>query len=491
MEYNKRRNILQVGSLKFESRPFKIRGMEVVKVDIKNVRDGLNEACAIIVAEQADKMGFIREAFKSLKPLAENYGLSFVAIAESNTHWKLLQQYWKELKIGDPENIYTLDLDAIEIAAENIRNYDPGPPLGKPKILNLDTPLSRHMRHILRRAFCDCDRIYLEPLGGGKASLGVFCVHAWLKKSVVGPRPLPFFIKIDESQRIEAELANYHYYAEFYIPFYLRPNLDQERCVKIKRLSAIVGNFVEDARPLRNALRSNEAPGVLFSLFENSLKGFRAQPSDKNTDEWSLEDFVTDRARTKEISKEVIRCAQKLGLKLLPADIESLLIKKIKGVKQHFRPYHGDLHSGNIMVRGKDAILIDFSSVQNGPLAADPAALEVSLVFSIDDNDRLKQFGEWKKFVNEIYKGNPTHQLPSAEKKPGSFSWLRKAIREIRHVLLGCDYKQKETTAILATYLIRFARLPLEDCKNSLKRLDLLHHAYALVVAERIVKSLK
>ncbi len=357
--------------------------------------------------------------------------------------------------------------------------------------------LSPKVRHLLGRAFCDCDRIYLESLVGGKASLGVFCVHAWLKQLTVGPRPLPFFIKFDSPKRIDKERWNYVQYADFYIPFYLRPNIDRERCVKMQGLSAIVGNFVEDARPLRSTLRSSQGPGVLFSLFENSLKGFRAQPSDGSLQRtMDLDSFVKERARTAEINKRIIKRATELGLRLSPEKIEEHLVAAIKGIKLPCHPYHGDLHSGNIMVRGKDAILIDFFSVRDGPLAADPAALEVSLVFGTDDSDHPNQFNGWKRFVNELYGRVPILQPPLAERRPDSFSWLRRAIREIRHVLLGCECQHNEAAAILAAYLIRFARLGMRQLKDreigeiDMKELILSRHAYALVVAERIVRAI-
>lgn len=201
-------------------------------------------------------------------------------------------------------------------------------------------------------------------------------------------------------------------------------------------------------------------------------------------------------ARATQIDKRTIGRSRELGLKSSPEEIEALLLAAIKGIQLPVHPCHGDLHSGNIMVRGKDAILIDLFSVEDGPLAADPAALEVSLVFGIDDSDRPNQFDRWRKFVNELYGRVPIHQPPLAEKRPDSFSWLRRAIREIRHVLLGCECQHREATAIIATYLIRFARLAkyqLRECAaedNDRKDLILSRHAYALVVAERIVRAI-
>ena len=55
------------------------------------------------------------------------------------------------------------------------------------------------------------------------------------------------------------------------------------------------------------------------------------------------------------------------------------------------------------MVCRGDSILIDFGSVADGPLTADPATLEVSLVFGTDAEDDAKHFDEWKAFVDNAY----------------------------------------------------------------------------------------
>jgi hypothetical protein len=289
---------------------------------------------------------------------------------------------------------------------------------------------------------------------------------------------------------IEEERSKYTSYADFYIPYYLRPNVVPERCVSIQGLSSIVGNLVEDSIPLRTVLRSSQSPGIIFSLFANSLKGFRSQPDD-GSNMSLLENFISARTRTSEIDVKTIQIARGFGLKSAPKDIEAQLCNAVKGVQRHFSPCHGDLHSGNVMVRGKDAILIDFSAVKNGPITADPITLEVSLIFGTDKDDQSDKWDEWKTFVNEIYSGVPIHQPPSLSTDPGPFSWLYKAIWEIRHVLLGCDCKQEETPAVLAAYLLRFGRLPMDKFPDdALSQMALSKQAYAIVIAERIVNSI-
>jgi hypothetical protein len=167
------------------------------------------------------------------------------------------------------------------------------------------------------------------------------------------------------------------------------------------------------------------------------------------------------------------------------------LCDRFKDEKYKPCTHHGDLHSGNVMVRGKDAILIDFSAVKDGPISADVAALEVSLTFGTDASEKVDDFAIWKQLIDEIYERALRNLPPMGEKTPSPYSWLRKAIREIHHVSLGCDCKPEERKAIFAAYLIRFARLDIEDFgEPKLKKLSSDRHAYALVVAERIIKSL-
>jgi hypothetical protein len=144
------------------------------------------------------------------------------------------------------------------------------------------------------------------------------------------------------------------------------------------------------------------------------------------------------------------------------------------------------------MVRGSDAILIDFSSAAKGPLTGDPAALEVSLMFGTDKFDAPNSFPEWRGFVDEMYASAETLRPPALFGcRPTPYSWLRRALRELRHVLLACDAEAEEAKIVLATYLMRYARLDMEDLPtDELRDLALWRHAYALVIAERLVNGL-
>ena len=110
------------------------------------------------------------------------------------------------------------------------------------------------------------------------------------------------------------------------------------------------------------------------------------------------------------------------GLATDPNTLRDRICEAAKTVSCFFGPYHGDLHPGNIMVRGGDAILIDFSSASDGPLTADPAALEVSLIFGTDEDDKPECFQSGV-FVDEVYEsGNLTlHPCRCWKENPDGF----------------------------------------------------------------------
>lgn len=483
--------MLQLGSAEVAEKAFSERQLGLEPFTVAQIPAEANSACGILIAELSGGIGFIRSCIESLKDTAQDSGLAFAIIVPLPDQLAVANRLTRELDVHSRCTV-NLALDTGK-AAEFLARWNPGPPLGNPKIststLNVDP---RHVL-LLRRSFHDCERIYLEPLGGGRDAPGVFCVHAWLQKSTVGTRPLPFFVKLSSPKKIADERSNYERYADFYIPFYLRPNIVPPRCAEIAGLSALVGNFVEDSIPLRTALRTGQTPGIIFSLFEVSLKGFRSQPPigpSESYDE-TLATFIRARTQAEKVEPDVIAIAQTHGVKLSPKAIETLLCDTVGALQRRFSPYHGDMHSGNAMIRGKDAILIDFSAVKRGPLTADPAALEISLVFGTDKLDKPAEFKQWKSMANEMYDGVPIHQPPALTGGPGPFSWLYKAVREIRHILLGCDCKQEEAAEVLAAYLLRFARLSADKFEDkALTDLARSRQAYALVIAERIVKSL-
>ena len=492
MDPTDRNQVLVIGTAAFDETEFVRRGLRLSRVTAAEAAAQFNSAKALIVADAPGKFALIKEAFAGVFLQAEDHELLPVILTHSLPDFA--QAAALRAKDHPGSNARIVQIAELWRAAELIARHQVGPPAGDVALQPTTLPLTDDAKLLLKRAFADCVEIFIEPLLGGRASISVYRIHARLRQSVVGPRPLPFFVKIDEPQAIEAEKSKYHYYAEHYIPFNLRPNLDKDRCVRTRSCAALVGDFVDDAVPLRKCLRSGQGIGALFALFETSLKGFRLQPfaAGQKRSKGVLAGFVESQIRAPEIIDQIVdRAKRDFGLSRSPVDMQKIISQQAQKLACRMGPCHGDLHSGNVMVRGGDAILIDFSSVGNGPLTADPAALEVSLMFGTDEEDKADSFNEWRAFVDHIYEGNVRSLHPPAlsESKPGHFSWLRRSIRELRHILLGCNVGELEAKLVLAAYLMRYARLG----KGALEKGDLVafdRHVYSLLVAERIVNGL-
>jgi hypothetical protein len=494
MEFPDRHTVLVIGDFKLDKRPFTERGDELYPVTVEDAPKYFNLAKGLIVAGLPGQFSVLRECGAKIFPHAEDHGLVLATIVHSDEEIAQADSIQKSFKGTSCSRIFVLS--ALGNAAEFIARHRIAP---SPGTLQIDPPTAKlddEDRLLLHRAFYDCDRIYLEPIGGGKASMSVFRVHAWMKQSEVGPLPLPFFAKIAKPSEVDTEKFNYRMYAESYIPFNLRPNIDRRRCVATRAKAALIGNFVDDAVPLRKALQSGHGIGSVFSLFETTLKNFRLQPfaSGKKPETGWLERFATGRIKLDELAakSKVVARAQALGLTATPQELNDRIAAAARPLACIIGPNHGDLHTGNVMVRGGDAILIDFGSASHGPLTADPATLEVSLMFGTDSWETENDFTEWQQFIDEIYPTNAMNLRPPAlfENKPGSSSWLRRSLRELRHVLLACEGSSMEAQVMLAAYLMRYARLDIETLdEDSAKTLAFDRHCYSLVVAERIVKG--
>ena len=139
---------------------------------------------------------------------------------------------------------------------------------------------------------------------------------------------------------------------------------------------------------------------------------------------------------------------------------------------------HADLHDLNIRVRQNDAILIDFAKVREGPIVADCAALEVSLVFDHDSVGKDKK--EWIKFAGDIYSLKFCKTVPDL-KSIRKLHWLGTTVHEIRKIACALRVSEYEFSIILALYLLNRSTYPGEsgadeECKT-----------YAYVIAERLI----
>lgn len=390
----------------------------------------------------------------------------------------------------------------FEQVLEVIRNHDPGPSIDLDTAI-VDVPAGaeevppKH-QELMRRAFHDASRIIAEKLVGGLISDGAYRVFVIQKN--YGPRPMPFFFKVGKTDfdsvkglwnnSLTKERVSYDLWAEPYIPFHLRPGLIRDRSIAGPYWSALACHFVDGAAPLEISLRNRQADGILFALFETTLRGLRAHTLNSRPEAGAVADFIEERVDAARIKTDPVMAlripvANKLGLTMDPVALRNELIRKAKPVKAARGIYHGDLHFKNVMVRHRDAIVIDFGSMRDcGPITADPCALEASIVFGPIDCDE-KVHEDWEEFVRSIYK-NPLEPLAPAVDH-FRFAWMARAVRELRHVAHYCGVSREENILMLAASLLRYARFPREQLKDPrAQEISETRKAFAMAMAEKL-----
>lgn len=488
MDGHARNMILLVGGQGVYREPFIERKLQVKKIQPGKAGRYYKEARGLLVADYSGKYLLVKECLENVFPLMECYGLLPLIVVQNERDHAQISALIQRGHANSCARV--IRHHEISKAAELLERHPIEPKLVSTKI---EYPGKircggSEVKILLKRSFYDCSKVRLQPLSGGKASQCVFRVHAWLARSDVGKIPQPFLLKIAARDSIDTEIQNYRNYAAPFVPFHLRPNLIKERCWRAANYASLVADYVDGAIMLRQALKEDRGGGILFALFEKTLKGFRAQPFAGTIPpvKDNLKVFAIQRARINEVSARVVTKAVELGMRTTVVGLGRLLSQCANRVIYTAGPYHGDLHTGNVMVRNGDAILIDYGTTANGPQTADIAALEVSLLFG---DDKPREFTLWRPFIENIYHetgrdlGAPMFHMD----KPEQYTWLTHAVRELRIILAGCQAHRDEAKVMLAAYMIRFARLLDVEEKNIVV---IKKHAYALVVAERILRNL-
>jgi hypothetical protein len=428
-----------------------------------------------------------RETFTATYKSAIDYGLCVYLLAENDT----IQNYVTEF-VGDEQRLRrrTLPMKPHEIP-EIIARHQAGYACDQPLDIIEDkttSPLTNEERILVKRAFWDCTSVSLKSLVGGM-SARVFVAYATFRDSVAGPRPLPFFVKIDKAPKIALERERYSLYAGHFIPFNLRPNLEPDRCLESSSLGVLVGNFVERSESLWDVARRGQGQAAIHSLFDDTLSGWRIQAFclgnvvDKPIAAGLLSANVFDYKRVKQSH---LKFAAAFNVTAEPRELWETLIG-LTGQKYRCAPMHGDLHGNNVRVRNGDAIVIDLASVTNGPLVADLAALETWCAFEVPpeclavepDDDR-----NWQDLVDELYEPKAFLSVPFPATETLPLEWLRTCVRQIRCMVGPIQLCETEYQSATAVYLLR------RTMWEGIGPLDAFRRGYAYVLAAHLVKDL-
>jgi hypothetical protein len=309
-------------------------------------------------------------------------------------------------------------------------------------------------------------------------------------------RPLPYVAKFGGRKKVVEEYDRFVENVSDFVPFASRPNLVRERCLIGADTGVLVGQFIEHAEPLSDVVLRASSPQVLHGVFENLLHGWWRQgqqtvapdpPVLEGIKDWydTSGKPWRDEALLKHYRDAVTRYP---GL-LAPGDIRGRLAA-LGGSRHRRSLIHGDLHAGNIHVRGGDVFLIDFGSVVFGPTLADAAMLETSLVLSAGTACTRRRTREsWEDLtINQLYGPGWDTQLPPREPPHAVGVRMRRlwsAVRVIRLHAWSMQTTPREYATLVAAAMVRLASF---DDPKPRQRTRCVGHLYG--IASRIAAGL-
>jgi len=351
-----------------------------------------------------------------------------------------------------------LNKDAFGDFAKYFKTPDPGRPPRLGLLIELDSPFSPSETTLLQRSFSDCDSIVIRKLSEQGFSARVYVAYPQFSSDPEHARSLPFLVKFDEKKDVEKERNYYETYVNQYVPFNLRPNVDATRCFSSGSLGILVANYVDKAIPLLEAIEKGAGPIAIHCLFGESLdRWFRNSKCQPGSPVKALQNLFDKEKFEK--NPDVIQEARKIGpvpgpTKLLQT-LQTIQIKSHRSGKSH-----RDLHARNVLVKGSDAIVIDFSQCDSGPMLIDLATLEVTIAFYSairNKNAVLETFDSWIKFVRQLYDYERVTKLPEAREDFEPFPRQWSCIRQIRRFALMEQTDELEFAVCLAIALLRLS----------------------------------
>ncbi len=281
-------------------------------------------------------------------------------IDDDSEHWIHVAKDLQKIPVGQPPY---LDLN-LELVNENHKG----------------NTLSSEQLVLVQRAFHDCSSVKLLSHPEGRS--GVYTYRAYAVRRITAenihvstPQPYQYFVKIGDRKQISKEFLAYRDISLEHIPFHLGPRLRLDRCELGAEQGIIVCDYVSDSEKLLDCARDGRAVPVIASLYNNTIRAWLDGSSESQK---SLQDYLRDRMPESIPEQRRILINQIESLKC-PTELKRLF-EIIPSTPVLTGVVHGDLHSLNVLVRGIDAILIDFEKVENNkPLLLDLASLEAGL----------------------------------------------------------------------------------------------------------------
>lgn len=385
-------------------------------------------------------------------------------------------------------NVRTRTAPSVVVLAESIARHSAGlRPRMDLKIVVADErePIRKVDVPLFQRAFHRCREVTLVELTGGRSAARVFAAHMTVEGSDAGVWPQPAFVKLDGSDKVAREYANYRNYAERFIPFGLRPNI--QNLVAGAERSLLVGDFVDRSESLWDLAQREVAAQAVTSLIDETLRGWHDQGYASDPVSGSLAVAMRDAGlwNPEAIKASYVEKAFEAGLSVTPPD----LMATLSSTRQTWRcaPVHGDLHGENVRVRNGQAILIDLASVTKGPMTADLAALEAWLAFELPLGRDAGRFGdpEWSDEIDRLYAPGAFRHPPGPCAPAATMRWMATIVRQLRTMGIAAQSCPTEYQTAVAVQLLR--RCQWDDGPAA----DRFRRGYGYRTAARLIEDLK
>lgn len=340
---------------------------------------------------------------------------------------------------------------------------------------------------LLQRAFSDCKTVHLQPMADGLSGARVFKAYASLGQGLVGGWPYLQFVKLGPRQKIVEEYDNYIGCALDYVPFHLGPRLRLDRCNLGSSWGILVGDFVEGAEPIRDAAPTGRAGHAIANLFDKTLGAWRKQAredSHRNLAQHLERKWLDEQEREIEVPASRQSVVRQLGGN---PDVTAShrIFDRHAASRVLCGPAHGDLHATNVLVRGGDAIIIDFEKMKDAlPILYDPASLEAGLlVDGFRDDPRAPE--ELLASISDLYRLEVLQKVAKPCHAADPSSWFYDCAGQIRTLSRYAELSPGQYALVLALCLIRKGCNP-DDFRPAQENL----RAISFVLGQRILAAI-
>ena len=377
---------------------------------------------------------------KKLRERENSYLAPYVYIFDSNENWASIAHTICDHPAGNAP--YTdLDFDGHDIST-----------------LIQDGHEERLL--LLQRAFFDCRTLHLEKMTDGLSGAPVFKAYASLRQPLIGDWPYLHLVKIGSRKQIADEYDKYVGLALDYVPYHLGPRLRLERCNLGSTQGILVGDFVEGTEPIRDSAPAGRAVHAIPNLFDKTLGTWRKQA--RNDSGRTLGQFLEGKwldDHEQEISLPLSRATivSQLGGTPVVGPLRAIF-NRCSQSQVRSGPAHGDLHATNVLVRGGDAIIIDFEKMMDEfPMLYDPASLEGGLLVESFGRDPRceKDPGGLLNSILSLYTLDVLNNFVVPCHATNPSSWFYDCVGQIRTLARHAELCDGQYALVLAVCLIR------------------------------------